>query len=278
MELQQFITKRAKETLNNHGLIGLSIGLIKDKKVLTTNVGFKNLKTKAVADQNTIYELGSIGKLFTTIMLQIGVARGDFQFDDSLHPYLEKTVNLNQKCKATLLNLATHTSGFPSFPNQMLEKISNFKNPYSDLTVDDLHQYLVLCDENKSPGEYEYSNLGMGLLGYIFELQYGKDYESIIKEEILQKIGMVHTTITRSTAYDQHLAQGYDEEGEEAEIWTDKVLAGAGSLLTNVDDMLKFIRVNLNQEVGELSEALQNCHLPKHKDFIGLGWHIEPIA
>ena len=157
MNLQELINKRIKEAYENQNLIGMSIGLIKGNQKITANIGYKNLKTKEVADKNTIYELGSIGKLFTTIMLQIGELRGDFKFEDALHEYLSDTVNLNEKCKATLLNLATHTSGFPSIPNRMLNKISNYANPYSDLSISDLHEYLELCDENEDIGNYEYS-------------------------------------------------------------------------------------------------------------------------
>lgn len=276
MNLKELIIKRGKEECKNQNLIGMSIGLIKKNETITTNIGFKNLTTKEIADENTIYELGSVGKLFTAIMLQIGESRGDFRFEDSISKYLKEIVALNQKCKATLLNLATHTSGFPSIPTRMLDKISNFSNPYLDLSISDLHHYLELCDENKKLGHYEYSNLGMGILGYIFELKYEKDYESIIKDEILQKIGMVNTSITLSNSHYENIAQGYDEEGNESEIWIDKVLTGAGSFLTNLNDMLKFIRVNLNLENCEISEDLQKCHLPKHKEFVGLGWHIEP--
>jgi CubicO group peptidase (beta-lactamase class C family) len=276
MDLQEIINNRSKKELQHRALIGMSIGLIKDNETIITNIGYKNLKTKEVADEHTIYELGSIGKLFTAIMLQIGESRGDFKFDDSLHKHLNGIVQLNQKCKATLLHLATHTSGFPTIPNMMLNKISNFANPYLDLSISDLHEYLELCEENKNLGNYEYSNLGMGLLGYIFELKYDKDYETIIKEEILKKIGMINTSISLSKSHYQNIAQGYDDEGNESEIWIDKVLTGAGSFLTNLSDMLKFIRVNLNQEICEISEELQKCHIPKHKEFVGLGWHIEP--
>lgn len=139
-----------------------------------------------------------------------------------------------------------------------------------------MHEYLKLCDENKKPGNYEYSNLGMDLLGYIFEIKYGKNYETIIKEEVLRKIGMKDTTITLSKTHDLNIVQGYDEEYNETEIWIDKVLTGAGAFLTNLVDMLKFIRVNLGQETCEISKQLQNCFIPQHKEFIGLGWPIEP--
>ena len=100
---------------------------------------------------------------------------------------------------------------------------------------------------------------------------------TIIKEEILKKLGMTNTSITLSKKHYENIAQGYDEEGKEAEIWIDKVLTGAGSFLTNLADMLRFIRANLEQDYCEISNELQKCHLPKYKKNVGLGWHLESI-
>jgi len=170
--------------------------------------------------------------------------------------------------------LATHTSGLPSSPESFVPKIKDELNPYKDLTVQDLYDYLATCENLGETGKFDYSNLGMGVLGHILELKMGKSYETIVKEEIVNRLEMKNTTITLSAEQQQKLlAQGYNEQGNPNPVWKDAVLTGAGSFLSNAEDMTKFIRANFDASRSEISSSLIKTHEKQSGGETGLGWH-----
>lgn len=277
--MKEIIDSLMVNELQTQKLKGLSVGVIYGKNEYTAGIGKINNSTSKSPTDTTIFELASIGKLFTAALFQMEVSRNRVKYDDLISDHLAiSKISFPKTGKATLLELATHTSGFPSIPESMINKMIDFKNPYAALEIQDLHEYLENCNQNKEPGEYEYSNFGMGLLGYILELKHGLAYEQMIKQEICNRLNMKNTTITLSEEQKENLAQGFDEAGKETPVWTDKVLTGAGSFLSNVADMLKFIKANLNLNYSTLSPQLIECHKVKAKDFIGIGWHIESIV
>jgi serine-type D-Ala-D-Ala carboxypeptidase/endopeptidase len=154
------------------------------------------------------------------------------------------------------------------------DKMKDEQNPYKDLTYNDLYDYLKTCPENSTAGSFEYSNLGMGLLGHILELKYDKKYEEIIKEEICSKLGMNQTIITLSELQKKQVAQGHSENGNPNPIWDIPVLTGAGGFLSNATDMIQFIKANLDENYSLISPQLIACHTPQLNGERGLGWGI----
>jgi serine-type D-Ala-D-Ala carboxypeptidase/endopeptidase len=276
--LEERIGKNLENEIQKQQLKGMVIGVVKGDKVFIKGFGTTKEGANNKPDSLTIFELASIGKLFTTAALQIGVSRNDFDLNENLAKYVSPNVTVSNTCKATLLNLATHTSGFPSLPKNMLDKMTDEQNPYKDLTINDLYEYLKTCKEDKPVGEFEYSNFGMGVLGHILELKYKKRYEDIIKAEICSKLNMTNTVITLSDNQKNKTAQGYDETGKPNPIWQDTVLTGAGSFLSNAADMVKFIKANLKDTYSPISPQLIACHKPQMNGEIGLGWHIANTA
>ena len=169
--------------------------------------------------------------------------------------------------------MATHTSGLPSFPESFIPKIKDELNPYKDLIVQDLYAYLANCEKFGEVGSFDYSNLGMGVLGHILELKTGKSYEIIVKDEIVNRLEMKNTTITLSPEQRKLLAQGYNEQGNPTPVWEDAVLTGAGSFLSNAEDMTKFIRANLDASRNEIFGSLLKTHEKQTGGGTGLGWH-----
>lgn len=273
-DLASKISQNAQNLLQNEQREGLMIGIVKDGKTFVKGFGVTQKGSAIAPDSTTLFELASVGKLFTTSAIQIGVEKGDFNWDDKISKYLSPKVSIPPAYDVTLRSLATHTSGLPSLPKNMVDKMTDDKNPYKDLSINDLYEYLKICNENTPVGESNYSNFGMGLLGHILELKYGKKYEDIVIAEMCSKLAMSNTIVTLSDENKRKLAQGYDETGSPNPVWQDTVLTGAGSFLSTAADMVKFIKANLDARNSPISSSLIACHAQQLGGETGLGWHL----
>lgn len=251
---------------------GISIGVYKAGKEFIK--GYASGKTGAIGpDGNTLFELASTSKLFTTSTLQILEDKGQLSVHDRIATFLDSKVRLPDVAQhTTLLHLATHRSGFPSLPQSFIDKMTDESNPYSGLQNQDIYDYLADCRNKKSEGDFAYSNFGMGLLGHILALHREKAYEDVVKEELLFPLGMTHTFVTVPDTMRSLMIQGYNEHGAESPVWEDKVLTGAGSFLSNANDMMKFIRANLSPGSSPVSPSLLKTHHPQPGRETGLGW------
>src|SRR4051812_40479479 len=166
-------------------------------------------------DGNSVFEIGSISKVFTSTVLAQLVQEGKLRLDDSAQKYLPASVHLPTRTgKAiTLGNLAMQNSGLPRMP-------SNFKpadpaNPYADYTVQQMYDFLSSYQLPRDPGaEFEYSNLGVGLLGHILSRATGMSYEDLERQRVWTPLGMSNTAITLTPWMKVHLAVGHDAEGK----------------------------------------------------------------
>lgn len=272
--LEEIIEKTGTKYINENGNVGLVVGVVKGDRIYIRGFGKTNKENGATPDAQTIFELASIGKTFTTSAAQILVDRNEISFDDTIDKYLNSKVKLCEQARnITLRQLAAHTSGLPSFPESFVPKIKDELNPYKDLTVQDLYDYLADCGGIRKSGSYEYSNLGMGVLGHVLEIKTGKSYETIVKDEIINKLEMRNTTITLSEEQKKLLAQGYNEQGNPNPVWEDNVLTGAGSFLSNAEDIVKFIKANFDENQSGISKSLLKTHERQFGGETGLGWH-----
>jgi CubicO group peptidase (beta-lactamase class C family) len=228
-------------------------------------------------DGDTVFEIGSITKLFTAILLADMVERGELALDDPIAKFLPSSVGLPVRGdqEITLLHLATHTSGLARLPDNFAPKDQS--NPYVDYTVEHMYEFLSGYTLPRDIGaEYEYSNFGYGLLGHILTLQAGTAYETLVLSRICEPLGMTSTRVRRSPELKAHLATGHDRACRSVPNWDNPTLPGAGVLLSTANDLLIFLAANLGLVDSPLSAAIQNTHSPRDKargdDEIGLAW------
>jgi CubicO group peptidase (beta-lactamase class C family) len=150
-------------------------------------------------DGDTVFEIGSVTKVFTAALLADMVARKEVSLDDPISKYLPagmKTPTRGGR-SITLGDLATQSSGLPRLPDNLAPKDPS--NPYADYTVEKLYDFLSRYELTRDIGAmYEYSNLGVGLLGHLLALRAGTSYEELLTKRILQPLGMRDTAITLS--------------------------------------------------------------------------------
>jgi serine-type D-Ala-D-Ala carboxypeptidase/endopeptidase len=260
--------------------VGLIVGLVNDKGSKIISYGKLSRENRQKPDGNTVFEIGSITKVFTSILLADMVEQKELKLSDPINKYLPDSVKVPTRDgkEITLLHLATHTSGLPRLPSNLDPK--NVKNPYADYTVEQMYEFLSNYTLTRDIGaQYEYSNFGSGLLGHILSLKAGMDYETLILTRICRPLEMNSTRIKLSTELQKRMATGHDQAGETAMNWEIPTLAGAGALRSTTNDMLHFVAANLGLIKSDLSPAMQKTHLVRNLTGvnnleIGLGWHV----
>ncbi|MBC7797060.1 MAG: serine hydrolase [Pyrinomonadaceae bacterium] len=233
------------------------------------------------SDENTVFEIGSITKVFTGTLLAESVRRGEVRFDDPISKYLPQNVKIPVRDgkEITLLDLATQTSGLPRMPSNFAPK--NPQNPFADYTEAQMYDFLSGYNLTREIGSrYEYSNVGIGLLGHVLSLRAKMSYEDLVKTRILKPLKMNDTTITLSPVLKSRMAQGFDVNGEPKGNWDLPTFAGAGALRSTAKDMAKFLSANMNLSKSNLYEVFSQTHKPLRdasgKMKIGLVWQILP--
>lgn len=230
-------------------------------------------------DGNSVFEIGSITKVFTGTVLADMVLKGEVRLDDPVQNYLPAGVRMPSRNgkQITLAHLSEQTSGLPRLQSNMRPK--DPANPYADYTAQQLYDFLSSHALTRDPGaQYEYSNVGVGLLGHVLELRSKQSYEEMVRARILKPLAMTHTAIGLDPWLKAHLALGHNPGGKLTSNWDFIVTAGAGALRSNANDMLKFMAANLNPEKKPLGKAMalaQRSRAPVATNMtIGLNWHI----
>jgi CubicO group peptidase (beta-lactamase class C family) len=259
--------------------VGIVVGIIDEQGIRVISHGTLSRTDRTPVDGDTIFEIGSISKVFTTELLADMVGKGEVKLDDPVNKYLPANVKVPERNgrKITLLDIATQQSGLPRLPDNMAP--ADGANPYADYTVEQMYEFLSGHTLTRDIGDkYEYSNLGMGLLGHVLALKAGKSYEALVIERICSPLGMKDTSIVLSTEAKRKLATGHSKMGQPAANWDIPTLAGAGALRSSVNDMLKFVSANLKLDNASLKTAFELTHSARREagsgTKIGLGWHI----
>ncbi len=272
--LQTLLQKYAED----NKVVGVAVGFIDHGAVQFFFYGNASMQGDPISEE-TLFEIGSITKVFTALALMDMVAKDEVKLDDAIEIHLPgiRIPEIENK-KITLRHLATHHSGLPRMPNNFNPK--NPSNPYVDYTIENLYDFLNHYDLQKAPEEqFEYSNLGMGLLGHILSLKAGESYEELIQKRICNLLDMRNTAITLTPEMQKRFATGH-EDGKAMEHWDIPYLAGAGAIRSNVKDMTLFLAANMGLTDSPIETLLKQSH---QKQFsisptfeIGLGWLISP--
>jgi D-alanyl-D-alanine-carboxypeptidase/D-alanyl-D-alanine-endopeptidase len=276
--IKDVVRERVDQGLN----VGIVVWIVNPCGREVFSYGKTKMTGGQAVDENTVFEIGSIGKVFTATLLAELVQLGEVSFDDPIELYLPSSVTaptFNDR-SITLIDLATHTSGLDAIPEN-LAPADEF-NPYADYTVEQLYEALSSTSLDHEIGsQYEYSNLGMGLLGHILSLQSGLSYEELVVERIANELGMPDTRVTLTPEMHSRLATGY-REGEPFPLWDIPTLAGAGALRSTVQDMLTFLAANIGLTETRLYAAMQVTHEPRFPVGstmqVGLAWHMSKMG
>ncbi len=276
------VVKSIEERIANGYSPSIAIGVIDKDGPQYYLFGAKTAGGQPV-NEHTIYEIGSISKVFTGILLAQKVVDGQMKTEDPAQKYLPASVALPMRDgkQITLGHLSDHTSALARMPTNFTPK--DPANPYADYTVEQMYAFLKGYTLPRDIGaQYEYSNLAQGLLGHILSLKAGSSYEELMIRNIAAPLGMKETKITFDEKMKQNLAMGYSQ-GVQVSNWDIPTLAGAGAIRSSVHDMLIFLSANLGLKTSAFYPAMQLSHQARHDKpgggtRVGLGWHISKGA
>ena len=215
-------------------------------------------------DGRTLFEIGSITKVFTGILLADMVGRGEVRLEDPVAQFLPegRSVPSRNGKQIRLVDLATHSSGLPRMPSNFAP--ADPSNPYADYSAERLYEFLRGHTLTRDIGERaEYSNIGVGLLGHALSRRAGRPYEALVTERILEPLGMTNTRIALRPEDRARLAPGHSAAGMPVPNWDLDALAGAGALRSNVDDMLTFLAANINPPESRIGRAIRTAQTPR---------------
>ena len=224
----------------------MTIGVLYQGEADTFGYGRLSEADTRVPNGDTIYEIGSMSKVFTGVLLADAVVQGHVRLDQPAGELLPAGVKMPSKGEREILlqDLATHVSGLPRVPHNL--KMDDPLNPYATYTVENLYDFLNDHTLVRQPGEKgEYSNLGVGLLGHLVALKQETTYEHLLHSRIALPLNMKNTTIQLSDTQQQQLAAPHQGDGQLVVNWDLPTLAGAGAIRSTVNDMLRFAAAHL---------------------------------
>lgn len=233
--------------------VGLAVGIVDEQGTRVICHGKLDNGTDRDVDGDTVFAIASVTKVFTALLLQDMVERGEVRLDDPVQKYLPDSVRMPvyQGKDISLLHLATHTSGLPRDCDG---------NPYT---------FLSRCKLQQAPGvRKEYSNLGVGLLGHVIARKAGKDYETLVIERICRPLGMSNTCVTVPSELKVRVASGHAMPGYRVRDFSSPnhdtnaltpTLLGAGSIRSTANDLLKFVSAYAGVTPSPLSSVMQKA-------------------
>jgi D-alanyl-D-alanine-carboxypeptidase/D-alanyl-D-alanine-endopeptidase len=277
-KLSTEIEKVIQERVDGGYSVSIVVGVLDENDSKFYNYGRKAKNSTQDVNENTIYEIGSITKVITSLILADMVEEGELSLDDPIDKFLPREVKIpmgNGK-KITLKHLATHTSGLPSMPENFAPK--DMRIPYVDYTVGEMYDFLSHYTLTRDIGaQYEYSNLGFGLLGHILASKSNMTFEQLVVKRICNELGLKNTTISLTPQQQALLAKGHVGDIEVTN-WDFLAFEGAGALRSTASDMLTFLSAEIGLKESRLHSAMEKTQIAYASGItgleMGLGWHI----
>ncbi|PVM86747.1 serine hydrolase [Caulobacter endophyticus] len=258
---------------------GMVVGIIDAKGPRVIARGLYGAADPRPVNGQTLFEIGSVTKALTGLLLADMVKRGEVRLDEPVVKLLPAgSVVPERNGKAiTLIDLATHTSGLPRLADNM--PMADPLNPYADYGPDLLDAFLRRYSLTRDVGAaYEYSNLGVGLLGWALAQRAGGDYETVLRGRVLGPLGMSSTAIKLSPPLAARFSPGHTADLSVTPHWDLTTLAGAGGLRSSADDLLKLLAAELGYVDTPLKAAMAEQLVPRRpvggNVQVALGWHV----
>lgn len=258
----------------------IAIALVTPESTLFRGFIREHHQWRDIENRDSVFEIGSITKIFTGTLLAMLVQSGTVRLDEpisglvpfALHDYPPNGIDI------TLSQLANHTSGLPDMPRWFLLKArvsGQTRAPYENYDTTALCDYLRndLSVESPPGAVYRYSNLGFGLLGHLLATRLSGLLENVLSDSLFRPRGMTHTGLS-SISVRPYLVRGLEADGEAAPHWDMGALGGAGAIKSSVADMARFAAAELS-DISPASVLARRPTFRIESDIeIGLGWNI----
>ncbi len=244
---------------------GIVVGIVSASGVQVVSYGTMSAEDSTPVDGDTLFEIGSLTKIFTALTLAEMVEQKEVKLDDPVSGYLPAGVSAPSRDgePIRLLHLARHVSGLPREPDNYSGK--QRYAPDTTYSAKEMFEFIGGHKLERKPGvKHEYSNLGFGLLGELLARSADRDYDTLIRERICDPLKMEHTSVLPTDA--TRFATGHLLDRSPVESYVLEGLQGAGSLKSSVNDMVRFLAANLGMLPTSLDPAIKRAQIGR-RDF-----------
>lgn len=255
--LEPVITKQIGE----QGNVGAVVGIYHGGQIKYLTLGEVKKGSKTPPTEETLFEIGSITKTMTGLLLAIAIEEGKIKETKTLGE-VKKEWKTQKTADITLVELAQHRAGLQRLPCNLKPK--NMKDPYAEYSEKDLIQSLkdssfsddCLRDDHPTKKRV-YSNWGMSLLGYAVSDVQKTTYPNLFQQKIAKPLEFTNTTAELKKEQKSKMAQGYDDHQNEAPMWSRNILYGQGSVISNAKDMMNFAQAYLAPDSTPIEKAIR---------------------
>lgn len=275
--VKDVIKRNIKDRIDKKFSVGTVAVFIEDGKEEYYFYGYNDSDNKRRVNKKSVFEIGSVSKTFTALLLADLVQQGKVKLEDPIDLYFPDSIRIPDYYgrKITFVDLATHTSGLPREPINF--NPTDLNNPYEDQDVQKLYSGLKNYQLKRGANKYEYSNLGVELLGQSLALISGKSFEEMLQEVICKPLQMKGTGTTNNSPF---LTTGHMGTIPVSH-WDLNALAPAGGIRSNAEDLVKYVKAQMGLLNSNLYPAMALTQQPRSviwKDNkIGLIWNITNV-
>jgi D-alanyl-D-alanine-carboxypeptidase/D-alanyl-D-alanine-endopeptidase len=256
--------------------VGMVIGLVEPGR--RRSIGYGSLRPNGGPAPNgqTLFGIGSVGKMFTAVLLGDMVVRGEVGLDDPVEGYLPKGMSVAHRGRPiTLADLATHTSGLPVQAPGMTSSGRYTQQAFAE--------FLASYEPKRAPGEgFGYSNAGYALLAMALCERAGLDYEQLVARRIAGPLGLKNTFVSVPGSQMGRLAQGHDPKLKPVEAVELSAFSRLGAVYSTADDLMTFIGMADGKSPTPLGRAFALLPLTRRvAPAVGeqaLGWEVKTVG
>jgi D-alanyl-D-alanine-carboxypeptidase/D-alanyl-D-alanine-endopeptidase len=266
-----------------HDSVGLIVGVIEPAGRRLFARGPAQVGNDDTVDGDTIFEIGSVSKVFTALALADEAHRGELSLNDPMAKYLPPGTTLPQRGPKpiTLVDLGTHMSGLPNMPPNVV--VTDFNNPNADMTQDQFLKSVAAYELTRDIGAgYQYSNAGYQLLGLAVANAAHTDFETLLKSRIFGPLKMDNTRIAASFDEKDRMSAGYDSHLQPVPHERMPTLLGSGGIRSTANDLLNFVAANIGLTASSLAPAMADMvKTQRPTQYLelkaALGWHVATL-
>ncbi|MCU4548724.1 ADC family extended-spectrum class C beta-lactamase [Acinetobacter pittii] len=257
-EIKKLVDQNFKPLLDKYDVPGMAVGVIQNNKKYEMYYGLQSVQDKKAVNSSTIFELGSVSKLFTATAGGYAKTKGTISFKDTPEKYWKELKNTPID-QVNLLQLGTYTSG-----NLALQFPDEVQTDQQVLT------FFKDWKPKNSIGEYrQYSNPSIGLFGKIVALSMNKPFDQVLEKTIFPNLSLKHSYVNVPKTQMQNYAFGYNQENQPIRVNPGPLDAPAYGVKSTLPDMLKFIHANLNPQ--KYPKDIQRAINETHQGFYQVG-------
>ena len=256
--------------------VGCVVALVDETGVRVVSHGHATSGQVRPVDGDTVFQAGSVTKVFTSLLLAQMAARGEVRLEDPIALYVPPSVTTPRAKEITLLHLARHTAGFMSFAENL--DSTDAEHPVDASTNDEMFAALELLPMRAATGvHHSYSSYGMALLGELLARRAGTDLESAVRTRILEPLGMTRSGFALTPQLRAEHATGHTGRGKPRPLSEARGMLGAGALRSTANDLARFVQAHLGLRDLELAgpmRATQRTVADRQRPDLpmGLGW------